>query len=74
MVEALYADVFAVQSKHIDFRLISAYLLLIPPKSTFMVLLRMSYPLSQLVFNNEGRFCYKAERATCNVTGMVACL
>ncbi len=39
-----------------------------------MVLLRRSAPLSLVVFNNEGRFCYRAGIATCNVTGMVASL
>ena len=33
-------------------------------KSTLMVLLRSSTPLSQLVFNNEGRFCYRAGSIT----------
>ncbi len=28
--------------------------------------------MSQLVFNNEGRFCYRVESITCNMTGMVA--
>ena len=50
---------------------IESYLLLDFPKSTLMVLLRSSAPLSQLVFNNEGSFCYRAGRITCNVTGMV---
>ncbi len=44
------------------------------PKSTLMVLLRSSTPLSKLVFNNEGRFCYRAGSITCKVTGMVASL
>jgi hypothetical protein len=35
---------------------------------------KSSAPLSQLVFNNEGRFRYGAGRITCIVTGMVASL
>ena len=53
---------------------IESYLLFNFPKSTLMVFLRNSAPLSQLVFNNEGIFCYWAGRITCNVTGMVASL
>ncbi len=53
---------------------IKSYLLFIFSKSTLMVLLRSSTPLSQLVFNNEGKNCYRAGRITCNVTGMVASL
>ena len=53
---------------------IESYLLFNFPKSTLMVLLRSSAPVSQLVFNNEGRFCYRAGRITCNVTGMVVSL
>jgi hypothetical protein len=40
------------------------------PKNALMVL--CSAPLSQLVFNNEGCFCYRAGSITCKVTGMVA--
>jgi hypothetical protein len=50
------------------------YLLLFSLKSTLMVLLKSSAPLSQLVFNNKGRFRYRAGSITCNVTGIVASL
>jgi hypothetical protein len=53
---------------------IEPYLLFKFPKSTLMVLLRNSAPLSQLVFSNEGRLYHRAGRITCNVTGMVASL
>jgi hypothetical protein len=53
---------------------IESYLLFMFPKSTLMVLLRSSAPLSQLVFSNEQRFCYKTGRIICNMTGMVASL
>jgi hypothetical protein len=53
---------------------IESYIMFNFPKSTLMVLLNSSAPLSKLVFKNEERFFYMTERVTCNVTGMVASL
>ena len=51
-----------------------SYVLFVSLERTLMLLMRSYAPLSKLVFNNEGRFCYRTGRITCNVTGMVASL
>ena len=53
--QQLYRHRYIVTAK----KNIEAYLLFDFPKSTLMVLLRSSAPLSQLVCNNERRFCYR---------------